>query len=1516
MLPAWLSSAAAAGLLLLSSGLISGVDARFKLRQPAAPHYKSRDGDCPISCIKAGPDPANWPVYRSVEQLSRCSETIFYHISLYDNVDKDDSHHRIFACSSFGSHKPASPAHSNKIITQVATNATFTVGHWDDNTPTNVDLRTMSAQARRFLSAGYQAANNGSRTAQPQAQVLFAQTRGSTMGLYVGKDVQNMASVVQALSTLEKTMTASNETHGTVALELCGAEYDADHVIGFVATSNSSFEAVQNVMQSWSKATCIDFNSTQTFVSPVGYTTPLTPPASTSSLNSTGSLNSTLSAAKSGLGLGARSHAHAHAHIAARSSPLLSPRADCTTVQVVYGDGCGTLATKCGISGADFTKYNPGATFCSDLKPGQHVCCSAGTLPDFAPKPNADGSCYAYTVQANDNCATIGASFDLTNDQIEGFNNDTWGWQGCGNVLLGAVICLSKGSPPFPSSLSTAVCGPQVPGTVPGPGGTFNLSGLNPCPLNACCDIWGECGITAEFCTDTSLGPPGTAKNGTYGCISNCGTDVVKGPGPANPIKIAYYEGYGMDRPCLYQDISQLSTDYTHVHFAFATLDPNTYAVSTGSTPSTYEFHNFVKLGSSFHRVLTVGGWAFSTDPSTYLIFRNGVTAANRVAMATSIANFVKQYNLDGVDIDWEYPGAPDIPGIPPASLDDGKNYLAFLAVLKNLLPGKTVSIAAPASYWYLKGFPIAEISKIVDYIVFMTYDLHGQWDTNNAYSQEGCSTGNCLRSHVNLTETMTSLAMITKAGVPSAKVVVGVTSYGRSFGMTDGSCYGPECTFGGTALESTATPGPCTNTAGYIADAEIRDIVSGTDSNSGKRAASSRINQNFYDKDSDSQITVYDGNQWVAYMTPDILASRQTLYSGLGLGGTTNWATDLETYNEVPGDMPTWDEFLLNVKAGTNPLSLAADPDSLTGNWTKLTCTNVAVYSTLNMTSEERWNELDGPDAWADVIDHWKKVDRAKGGETYLSRSISSYINGPELTNCGVLGRTSNCDSILLCNDIYPPSGPVAYELWNSIAYLHEIYGTFYDALVAAAALSFDPSYGEFENTFAPVKPADDMWISILLDVANLVGTIAVSSFFNTILKGLPFFKANGVQYDNYKDSAKALVSFAVGITGDYVTGNEGDWTAGSQTSFSAYLGQVVSIWANSTENQVAALYSGSDDTLALLTTLIAKGQMIEGDNGSGTRDGSMPDVGTSNETTGAIRSSISHGFYGYAIPAVWSAAGKGVFVLDTGADCSNLNVVSQYVDDSIQKQAMGCIDNHLYFLVYPDGPSSDSCPADGSCYDNSFSLPDGVDQMDGTKWGGVTVNDLIQGSVNTFKANGNKNGGKTASLGDDTTLNNLYDQDITTAGYIRLPVCSGDTAFWNWEEYSDRTLESWPCYVPPPKDDCQASSFIDQTSGASPSVSDCMQIVNNIINTDGEWTTQVVGKRQRALVSYGGCKFGVQATNTHGNVNFKVAASDIVDIIQESIKQFGGSGQVGAKGYMDCKGNINSQDIEWGLY
>ncbi|RYO77550.1 hypothetical protein DL766_010122 [Monosporascus sp. MC13-8B] len=257
-------------------------------------------------------------------------------------------------------------------------------------------------------------------------------------------------------------------------------------------------------------------------------------------------------------------------------------------------------------------------------------------------------------------------------------------------------MCLSKGKPPFPAPIANAVCGPQKPGSKPPTDGS-NIADLNPCPLNACCSIWGQCGVTKDFCVNTNTGPPGTAKPGTYGCISNCGVDVIKGTG-TGAIKLAYFQGYGINRKCLYQDALQIDTSkYTHLHFGFGTLTPS-YEVQVGDTLSSYQFGEFKRIRNA-KRILSFGGWDFSTFPDTYYIFRNGVKPANRLKMATNIANFIKKHDLDGVDIDWEYPGAPDLPEFDPGKAEDGPNYLAFLAVLKNLLPGKTVAIAAPASY-------------------------------------------------------------------------------------------------------------------------------------------------------------------------------------------------------------------------------------------------------------------------------------------------------------------------------------------------------------------------------------------------------------------------------------------------------------------------------------------------------------------------------------------------------------------------------------------------------------------------------------------------------------------------------------------------------------------------------------------------------------------------------------------------------------------------------------------------
>lgn len=331
----------------------------------------------------------------------------------------------------------------------------------------------------------------------------------------------------------------------------------------------------------------------------------------------------------------------------------LERRADCTTVKVISGDSCAALAERCKITSADFTRYNP--NICSTLVPGQRVCCSAGTLPDITPKPNANGSCYAYTVQKNENCATIAANFGLTIQKIETFNNKTtWGWSGCQNLPALLSICLSTGKPPLPNAIENAQCGPIVPGTQMPTNGT-DITNLNPCPLNACCNMWGQCGITPDYCTNHTgpTGNPGTAPKNENGCLSNCGTEIVKGSGPANFISVGYYESWNWDRPCLNMRVASIdSSKYTHIHWAFATIS-SSWGVSVNDSYS--QWKDFKNL--PIKRIVSFGGWGYSTEPATYDRLRQAMSPANQGTFINNIVSFVNSEGLDGIDFDWEYPG-------------------------------------------------------------------------------------------------------------------------------------------------------------------------------------------------------------------------------------------------------------------------------------------------------------------------------------------------------------------------------------------------------------------------------------------------------------------------------------------------------------------------------------------------------------------------------------------------------------------------------------------------------------------------------------------------------------------------------------------------------------------------------------------------------------------------------------------------------------------------------------------
>lgn len=98
-------------------------------------------------------------------------------------------------------------------------------------------------------------------------------------------------------------------------------------------------------------------------------------------------------------------------------------------------------------------------------------------------------------------------------------------------------------------------------------------------------------------------------------------------------------------------------------------------------------------------------------------------TSANRKIFIKNVMGFMIQYGFDGVDLDWEYPGAEDRGGVP----EDGASLTLLMEEMKKEFGQRYIlTFTAPTSYWYLRHFDIKKSVEAADWVNLMSYDLHG----------------------------------------------------------------------------------------------------------------------------------------------------------------------------------------------------------------------------------------------------------------------------------------------------------------------------------------------------------------------------------------------------------------------------------------------------------------------------------------------------------------------------------------------------------------------------------------------------------------------------------------------------------------------------------------------------------------------------------------------------------------------------------------------------------------------
>ena len=99
---------------------------------------------------------------------------------------------------------------------------------------------------------------------------------------------------------------------------------------------------------------------------------------------------------------------------------------------------------------------------------------------------------------------------------------------------------------------------------------------------------------------------------------------------------------------------------------------------------------------------------------------------ALRNLFVENVVRFVKKYNFDGFDFDWEYPNQRG------GKFEDKQNFVETLKLLREKFDQEGLILSAAVGAHELlarQSYLIAEVAKYLHFINLMTYDLHGIWD-------------------------------------------------------------------------------------------------------------------------------------------------------------------------------------------------------------------------------------------------------------------------------------------------------------------------------------------------------------------------------------------------------------------------------------------------------------------------------------------------------------------------------------------------------------------------------------------------------------------------------------------------------------------------------------------------------------------------------------------------------------------------------------------------------------------
>lgn len=199
----------------------------------------------------------------------------------------------------------------------------------------------------------------------------------------------------------------------------------------------------------------------------------------------------------------------------------------------------------------------------------------------------------------------------------------------------------------------------------------------------------------------------------------------------------------------------------THINYAFGHVNESFNGVKIDNEERLRQIVDLRKQKPELKVLLSIGGWGSG---------RFSEMAANdeyRRAFAADCDRVVKEFALDGIDIDWEYPTS-SMANIS-SSPDDTENFTLLMQDIRAAIGNeKELTLATVASARYID---FKAILPSVDFVNIMAYDMASAPKHHSALYPSGHSgditSDGAVTAHL-------------KAGVPPSRLVMGMPFYGR----------------------------------------------------------------------------------------------------------------------------------------------------------------------------------------------------------------------------------------------------------------------------------------------------------------------------------------------------------------------------------------------------------------------------------------------------------------------------------------------------------------------------------------------------------------------------------------------------------------------------------------------------------------------------------------------------------------------------------------------------------------